>query len=381
MLEAVRWDLASDLEESSYHWRNARLADLGFPELGEALAYYAYTDPNAPLPQLEKAPPVTPGLFLERLQPADRFFDRSLKLVPADEVEIVERQMVTLLNAVMVAEKVDPGEIEQVQRAIDGARDTLSLGLEHASGGDPARGATLLVGAPLKRVFQIGFSLGLKLKHRADRLMKSGRASLASIKDIPLFDSPIGESIAAVRRRRPLYSEALDNPEAPNPAMRPFRDRAELARASAAIDEGEHLSEIAASVGFDSAKASEALSAGRPPETLVFLHLSDLYLTAVARGMVGEGFAFAPLPKSRLDDFAHAAFEVHEEKPALTPALVAALHQPIERAAVALSEAHRKSADDFLKLCEKRLLEDIGGPFAASGSVDPEMPLPLVVAS
>ncbi|MFN7133055.1 MAG: DUF6178 family protein, partial [Myxococcales bacterium] len=158
MLEAVRWELASELEETAFRWRSARMADLGFPELGEALSYFSYVDPDAPLPSLGGTPRIPEGFFLTRLEPGRLFFDRAVALIEDEDRDIVERQLVTVMNAVMVVEGVDPGELEDVQKAITAARDTLSLGLEHAARGDAATGARLLVDAPLKRVFQVGVS-------------------------------------------------------------------------------------------------------------------------------------------------------------------------------------------------------------------------------
>ncbi|MGI5862182.1 MAG: DUF6178 family protein [Myxococcales bacterium] len=379
MLEAVRWELPTELEETAYRWRNARLADLGFPDLAEALSFFAYVDPDAALPVLEKAPAVPEGLFLARLVPAERFFDRAVQSLEPEERGVLERQLVTLLNAVMVAESVEPGELEQVQRAIREARDTLSLGLEHAARGDPSRAGALLASAPLKRIFQIGVSLALKQKFRVDRLMRSGRAAFPNSKDVPLFDAPVGEALVALRRRRPLYSEALDRPEEPSPPMRPARDLEELAKMSDAVTEAERMADLMEKLGFESKAAEQSLAAARPLESLAFLRFSDLYLSAVARELVGESFAFAPLPASRLADLAKRVFQVEGGKATLTPEAVEALRRPLEREASALSPEHRRTADRFAALCVRRLTEEAGAPFAASGKLDPELPLPFVV--
>ena len=379
MLEAIRWELPTELEESAYRWRNARLADLGFPDLAEALSFFAYVDPDAALPLLEKAPAVPEGFFLARIAPAERFFDRVVQRLDAEERGVLERQLVTLLNAVMVAESVEPGELEQVERALREARDTLSLGLEHAAQGDPSHAGALLASAPLKRVFQVGVSLALKQKFRVDRLLRSGRAALPGSKDVPLFDPPVGEALVALRRRRPLYSEALDRPEEPSAPMRPARDLEELAKLSDAVAEAERLADLMEKLGFDAKTAEGSLAAAHPVESLAFLRFSDLYLSAAARELAGESFAFAPLPASRLADFARRALQVEGGEATLTAEALEALRAPLEREASALSSEHRQTADRFAALCVRRLTEEAGAPFAASGKLDPELGLPLVV--
>jgi uncharacterized protein DUF6178 len=41
LLESLRWEVPTELDETARRWRDGRLRDLGFPELDEALAFYA----------------------------------------------------------------------------------------------------------------------------------------------------------------------------------------------------------------------------------------------------------------------------------------------------------------------------------------------------
>src|SRR5690349_16660147 len=41
LLESLRWEVPTELEETARRWRDGRLRDLGFPDLEEALAFYA----------------------------------------------------------------------------------------------------------------------------------------------------------------------------------------------------------------------------------------------------------------------------------------------------------------------------------------------------
>ncbi|MGC4115481.1 MAG: DUF6178 family protein [Myxococcales bacterium] len=366
LLEAVRWETPSELEETAYRWRSGRMQDLGFPELQEALSFFAFIDPDAALPVLDKAPAVPDSFLLARVVPQGSFFDRAAALVSDEERSILERQIVTVLNAVMVVEGVDPGDLEQAERALVAARDTLSLGLEHASKGDASAASVLLVTAPLKRVFQVGVSLGLKLKYRADRLMKAGQASLPGSKDEPLFDRPLDAAIRGVRRKRPQLAVALEDASASPEKLRTFRDRGDIERAAQALAEAEAVAGQLAQLGFEPKAAAEAAAKVRPVESLSELRFSDFVITALGRELAGLGFGFEPLPAASVKAFAEKAFVQEAGRPALSKAAREALEAKLGKAAT-------------VDVVAARLLEDLGEPWLL-GTLSPGDPLPLLVA-
>lgn len=365
LLEAVRWETPSELEESAYRWRNARMQDLGFPELQEALSFFAFIDPDAALPALDKAPAVPDSFLLARLVAQGSFFDRAAALVSAEERTTLERQIVTVLNAALVVEGVDPADLEQAERVLVAARDTLSLGLEHAAKGDAEAASALLVAAPLKRVFQVGVSLALRLKYRADRLMKTGRASLPGSKDEPLFDRPLDAVILGVRRKRPQLAVALEDASAPPERLRTFKGRGDLERVGQALSEAEAVSDLMAALGFESKSAAEAALSVRPADSLSALRFSDFVVTALARELVGEGFAFEPLPAAKLKEFADKAFVQAAGNLALSKAAREALERKLGKAA-------------YAEVVAARLLDDLGEPWAL-GTLSPDDPLPLLL--
>ncbi len=366
LLEAVRWETPSELEETAWRWRNGRMQDLGFPELQEALSFFAWVDPDAALPSLDKAPAVPDSFLLARVAPRQgSFFDRAAALVSEEERTILERQLVTVLNAAMVVEGVDPGDLEQAERVLVAARDTLSLGLEHAAKGEAAAAAVLLVAAPLKRVFQVGVSLALRLKYRADRLMRSGKASLSGSKDEPLLDRPLDAVIQGLRRKRPQLATALEDPSAPPERLRTFKDRGDLEKAAQALGEAEAIADRLAALGFEPGAAAEAAASVRPADSLSMLRFSDFVITALARELAGEGFGFRPLPEGKLAAFAEKAFEQEGGRPTLSRAAREALERSLGKGA-------------YVDVVAARLLEDVGEPWAL-GTLSPQDPLPVLL--
>ena len=76
LLESLRWEVPTELEETARRWRDGRLRDLGFPDLDEALAFYARPARTAPAHEpsaassagakttaLAAVPPSSPGLL------------------------------------------------------------------------------------------------------------------------------------------------------------------------------------------------------------------------------------------------------------------------------------------------------------------------------
>src|SRR5437660_211312 len=63
IIMGAKWEIASDLEEHAWRWRQGRMADLGYVDFYEALSIYQWLDP-ASVKVDEKtfvaAPPETP---------------------------------------------------------------------------------------------------------------------------------------------------------------------------------------------------------------------------------------------------------------------------------------------------------------------------------
>ncbi len=199
LLEALRWELPSELEEAALRLRNGRLADLGYPDLEEALSWFA-RPPRAPGGQAG-LPGRGPGFFLAALE-RGALLDRAAARLAGGEREAFEGELVAAANAVLVADAVDPGDPEAVRRAAESARALLELGLAALSGGDEARAAEVLATVPLKRVFQHGFGRLLERRWRAERILRSGR---------PL-GPPLDEMLRALARRRPMYYPGVEVP-------------------------------------------------------------------------------------------------------------------------------------------------------------------------
>ena len=310
ILSAVRWELQSDLEEGALRWRNGRLADLGYPDLEEALSWFARpaARPVAPAGLPERPP----GFWLASFR-GSTLLDRAAGLLPPDAAARFEVEALAAANAAIVADRVDPSDPEAVRGAVESARTLLELGLEELSGGDADAAARALAGTPLKSVFQRGFGRLLALRWKADRIL----ADAAAAGPVPSLDAPLAEVVAAVRRRRPRYYPGLDLPrdEWGAPATgalseRPFRSSDEVRRTAAALDEAAGLLALGRSLGPVPAGGAAAGGGATPgpagggavstPLAGPAPTVATLYLTALANERLGRGFVPKPFPAADL---------------------------------------------------------------------------------
>ncbi len=283
LLSSLRWELPSELEETARRWRTGRLADLGYPSREEALSWFA-----RPAARAATAPAGTParppGFFLTLAGTGSLLARASARLIP-EEREHLELELVTAANAVLVADAVDPGDLEAVRRAVEVGRAFVEMGLEELAGLDEARAAEVLLVTAVKTLFQRGFGRVLQLKWRAERLLGSGEAGSPKV---PLLDPPLGEMLAALARRRPLYFPGLEAPREEwgslaAGAFEPggFRSSAEVARTAEALALAEGLASLAGRLGLVPARAEGGLAP----------RLATLYLTALANERLGRAFA------------------------------------------------------------------------------------------
>jgi hypothetical protein len=242
LIASIRWDLPSELEESALRWRTARLADLGYPSLDEALSWFARSTTRSPPPAGTPARP--PGFYLERFGTGSLLSSAARRL-PPEAQEHLELELVTAANASLVADRVDPGDLESVRAAVVTGRAFVEMGLEEVAGRDEEKAAHVLATTAVKALFQRGFGRVLALKWRAERLLASGSAGT---REKPSLDAPLGEMLSALARRRPLYFPGIELPreEWGTPMAAAFQPRgflssAEIARTAEALARAEEI--------------------------------------------------------------------------------------------------------------------------------------------
>lgn len=354
LLEAVRWEIPSEMEETAFQFRRARLADMGFPTLEDAVSLFSRVDVGAPV-DVAKAP----GTALAATGGHVDYLEAAFRGLTALERENAEDELRDVANAALVAELADPGDLDATRAAAEMVRDYLSLGLEHLTGADPGRATDVLRDTPLRRVFQVGFSLTLQLKFRADRLVKAPGAMLEGVLMVLPEEAA---AIEALRRKRPRRALRVEGAEAV-----PFRSLREVAQSQALLARAEAQVALLRGVLGGSAEASHTAVArfGVPLETL---GVERLLAAVVAMAVLEEKADARPVPLGRTVELGQRLFEGTPEAPRLRTSAA-------ERAWAGLESAVPPEARDELRrlvgLTLSRLLDELGAAWLQEGRLDP----------
>jgi hypothetical protein len=211
LMEGVKGDVDLELEDQIQRFRSGRLEDLGFPPLDEALSIYARVNPDTFEVQGDKdLRPAGEGDSLMPLQPQeDTLLFRALTL--ADSQPLMQ-ELNYLVNSALVAEGGAFKEQESMAGVFQRVCGYLNIALEKLSGGDAQQAAGILTGEPLKRLFQLGYSIVLQLKFAADTTETVDYAS--------------GKLLAGLKAKRPRFYRGLD-PDGID-GYREFKDLADV---------------------------------------------------------------------------------------------------------------------------------------------------------
>jgi len=195
LMESVSGEIDIESEEECYHIKSGRLADLGFPPHDEALEIYSRINPatftpghNKMLLQSVEATTL-PGILLT----GKTFLERVI--LRADS-ELFRMELNYLINTALVADEAHLADMEQMRSVVERVYGYLNIALEYLSQGDESKGAEIIAGEYLKRLFQLGFSLILDLKYSADKLSSADYAT--------------GKVLSGLKTARPRFYRGLD---------------------------------------------------------------------------------------------------------------------------------------------------------------------------
>ena len=295
VMEGIRWETEAQLEEDVYTARCGRLLDLGFSPPHNALSVYARIDCNnfaalaarrTPAASYDDAP-VQALRLLEAAAPGGLL----AALMEQGIGEDIANDLVLLINKVISADRIDPGEDKELRAATERVYATLNLALENLCGHDIAAAEQLLAERYPEDLFRFGFSLTLALQQRAKALTASAIA--------PFLDGPFRAGVEILRRERPGFYEGISAID--RTGERFFASQTDLLAAQswlAGIEAQQHFFLAVAPFALPTAENFDL--SGCEPATLIDLTLSDLFLTALANRLLGDAFTPEPLPAAAL---------------------------------------------------------------------------------
>ncbi len=186
VLAALRWELATPLEEDCLQLRNARMEEMGFPPLEEAMVLFARGQPKAILKAgyrtLHATKESTPALTLRTQRRHDLLATGLAGLDEASRAHIAQELAYTA-NQLMVAQGVAVGDPESVQHAWIGLRATISLALEFLVRGQSDNEEQALNLTPetlrchtIQSLFRAGYNLSVPLQDLARQIQRDPRS-------------------------------------------------------------------------------------------------------------------------------------------------------------------------------------------------------------
>jgi Family of unknown function (DUF6178) len=179
LMQGVMWGQDSDIVEWAYRWKSGRLQDEGFPDYYAALETYSLINLEQPLPTIAASPSV-PGLpesveesglipsYAWSLIPAESLLAKALTYeFPLDTQERLCGEMVYLCNREIITDQVDFADATAVHASLSRVHAYLNLGIEYVHRQTSRSAVLLLTLHPLRSLYQIGFTLCMRLHQRA----------------------------------------------------------------------------------------------------------------------------------------------------------------------------------------------------------------------
>jgi hypothetical protein len=217
IMEGVKGELPSPMEEEAYQLRSFRLSSIGFPEFFEAREIFLFEDPEKIAREIraetgkviyldeEQAQQLPPHYWLI---PNTRggFFERLMGEAADDErVAHLFWELSYLVHKVVAASGEDLSDTEGLVTSCQTARDYINLGLEYLAGGRHDDGKRIIREVYLVRIFRLGYTLALSLKKKQEALVRR----LGDIVDPALWGGLTTEVIRGLSGKRPLIYEGL----------------------------------------------------------------------------------------------------------------------------------------------------------------------------
>ncbi|MBL4632341.1 MAG: hypothetical protein JKY56_00625 [Kofleriaceae bacterium] len=301
---SARSEPKAELEEMSYRWRSGRMADLGYVEFYEALEVFRLLDPSSikigedTAGELEAAViadetplvSVLPVVVIDSVV-GRSFFVQALEQIQ-DETTVANLQsaLLFLVNRVMSAGRLQPGQSEALKLAALHATATVALGLEYVSDGSVDKASEALRSISMSRLHRVGYTLCVRMarfaRMIAPRALNAGETTLCVLE--------------AVLGKRPFYPAILDNPQSTE--MRAIESLADLRKIA------DYLSDLALRIAIADALGVK-LDLPSSPELAQGPKLDDYVRTALLHQLSGRALSTSPILAEELAtfrDLAHA---------------------------------------------------------------------------
>lgn len=219
LLEKVRYELASGLEEASFKWRDGRLLDMGILPRDERLAYFATlnvgqlnkgetkTAPFVPESEGTTSSPLMP--YVNRLGEKYPFLQAAI--AGSSEIE-AKGYLDSLVHASLnmhASLSGNFGDSHAMLHTVEYVKTLAEFGLAQASGGRLQQGTTLLRANGVRNMIRLGRTALVNLRKLLRTALND--PSFLMGEDFNRADSPLREMARVLMLAEPRFYEGLLN--------------------------------------------------------------------------------------------------------------------------------------------------------------------------
>jgi hypothetical protein len=344
LLELVRAELDSVLEEEVYQTRNIRLLDFGFSSPAEARRIYTRVDPDEFQPTRGKqfgleSDGIQSSLPLLRLaQPGGLLAE----VLVGGISHSVATELCMLANLKMSADLVDLSREESVSAALSQLYAELNLGLEKLANQDIDAAGGLLNDCYLQEIFQVGHALIQRLAERARKLQ--------SLPFAGLLDGPFRRFIESLQLNPPQLFRGIRVGDAQQAVE--ISTLKQLEEIEAILAQIEMQVQIAGTLLALDLNRLEPLIEDSNIEEISDLTLSDLFLTALANQLLGGDFTPHPLASADLITLHRLVTQNNKLNPLLVEQVRTQLDEQLPGASVFADYCLEIWQEEFCRLAE-----------------------------
>jgi hypothetical protein len=196
LMERIKSETAAEVEDLCFQLRSGRLADLGFPEIGEALALYSFCNPETVVLEGGKArnsSKLLPDVIPLPLLDGDTLVHR---VIARQETPALLAELTYLINSALMADEPDYSSRSSVEAVFQRVYGYLNIALGYLCEQNEEKATAIVQDEYLKALFRLGFSLVLQLQRRSAKLTAEDYAR--------------GKVLAGLKLKRPRYYRGLD---------------------------------------------------------------------------------------------------------------------------------------------------------------------------
>ncbi len=223
-LEAMHFEMESDLEETAYRFRTERIREYGFMPRDEAAAIFANVDVTKDAELIRNsldadlyihAYPCTDKLTaslasIDDSKAANCYFEHILNNI--QDLEPIRVQLFSIAQQVATFDGFQPHETQGFDDSMILTVAYISLGLEYASMHNDELAARILTHTGLRRLFTLGYSLTLELQRKAKILISRGHLSIIDNQPMSLLTTSQRDAVEGMLLERPRPSSSALTP-------------------------------------------------------------------------------------------------------------------------------------------------------------------------